>query len=283
MQTRKLMFAMALFLCTVLYGIPTVEDTQRVSTRIELVQNGGCEMPLAGGEIPEWVEVVGTNWGQRDSDPSPYEGTVYFFAGAGATAELMQDVDLGDYASEIDAGAKEFSFSARVRSWPQSPADVSQVILHYLNGDKSEVLAAYDLGQHNNTAEWVYVSQIATAPIGARYMRIRLISIRHAGTNNDGYFDAVSFTTDIPAIMAPADVNIQILGNDVALSWTPVTNDSSGSPIVIDEYRVYAADVPDFICSAANLVGSSTSASIILNGHSANPRKFYKVIAVVLD
>lgn len=130
------------------------ESNSLVRTTLELVQNGGCEMPLVGGEIPEWMEVVGSNWTQRNANPSPYEGLNYFFAGLSAAAELIQDVDVTDHATLIDAGTKQFDFSARVRSWQQSPADISQIILEYLNLDKSTVLAAYDLGQNSDTTTW---------------------------------------------------------------------------------------------------------------------------------
>jgi hypothetical protein len=224
--------------------------------------------------------VIGTNWTQRQSSPSPWEGNHYFFAGAGASAELRQDVSLADYAGLIDSGNQLFSFLSYVRSWDQSPADVSQIILQYLNADKTQVLANYDLGQYASITAWIPVAHSSTAPVGTRFIRIRLVSIRHSGTNNDGYFDAVSLSTTIPELLAPDDVSILIQGSDVALSWSPVTEDSSGNPVSISLYKIYAGDAPYFICSPATLVGTSSTPEILLSGHAGSSRRFYKVIAV---
>lgn len=110
-----------------------------------------------------------------------------------------------------------------------------------------------------------------------------MISIRRAGDNNDGYFDAVSLTTDIPDVMAPSELEILIQGSDLALSWTPVTTDTSGTPVTITEYRIYASDQPYFVCGTDNLAGTSILPNIILSGHGTSPRKFYKVIAIAAD
>lgn len=290
MKTMKLLFLLVigiLILCVTPVDANPLTAASEVNyptrTTLELVQNGGCEMPLEGGEIPGWMEIVGSNWTQRTANPSPYEGSNYFFAGAGASAELIQDVDVTEHAALIDAGTKQFSFSAWVRSWDQAPADISQIILEYLNHDKSSVLATFDLGQDSNTTTWTEKLHSANAPVGTRYIRIRLISIRRSGTNNDGYFDAVSITTDIPDVMAPSELEILIQGSDVALNWAPVTTDTAGTPITITEYRIYASDQPYFVCETANLAGTSILPNIVLSGHGTSARKFYKVIAIAAE
>lgn len=249
---------------------------------IELVRNGGCEDALEGGNIPHWVEVVGTNWTQRSSNPEPYEGLNYFFAGAGATAELRQDVNLSEYADLVDWGGQWFHFSAWVRSWDQSPADVSQIIVQYLDHNLA-VLENYNLGQYSNTSAWVQVTHSSIAPVGARYYRIRLLSIRYAGTNNDGYFDAVSLVTEIPVLPAPQNLELSVQGDDLHLGWDPVTQDSSGNPVSVSEYRVYAGDDPDFICGIDTLIGSVASPEItMLGGAGMQDRKFFRVIVLRL-
>jgi hypothetical protein len=42
------------------------------------------------------------------------------------------------------------------------------------------------------------LSDTTLAPIGTRFIRICLISVRYNGTNNDGYFDGLSLTPDLP-------------------------------------------------------------------------------------
>lgn len=160
-----------------------------------LILNPGCEDSLVNGEIPHWEEVVGTNWTQRKEDPLPCEGGNYFFAGAAALAELRQDVDVSAYADSIDTNTQRFVFSGYVHSWEQSPPDSSRVILEFLDISKTVKLDSLDSGNYANPDEWVHITLRSVAPPNARYIRIRLISLRKNGTNNDGYFDALFLST----------------------------------------------------------------------------------------
>ena len=137
-----------------LYGAQDQRPDKDSRTMVELVRNGGCEAPLVNGEIPEWVEVVGTGWTQRGTSPDPYEGQHYFFAGAIRNAELRQDVELADYVDLIDTGNHLFEFSAYVHSWPQSPSDISRIVLEYLDQDKTEILGSFDSGDYFITEAW---------------------------------------------------------------------------------------------------------------------------------
>lgn len=257
---------------------------QTSSYRVELLQNGSNEYPLESGEIPFWQEVVGTNWTQRSSNPEPYDGDYYFFAGAGATAELRQDVDVSQYTALIDNGNQSFNFSGWVRSWDQSPPDVSRVIIEYLNHDKSSILASTDLGAYNSTTSWIQVLHSTLAPSGTRHIRIRLISTRYSGTNNDGYFDGLSLTTSLPVPAAPQNVIVTIDGINVVLSWSPVTSTIDGYPINVSYYNVYASNNPDFVCDYSTLVGASPMSQISFSGWATSEQyKFFKVIAIAAD
>lgn len=161
------------------------------ATAQNLVTNPGNELPLVGGQIQGWTEVVGANWTQRLSGPDPFEGIAYFFAGTGAAATLRQDVDVSSFAGQIDAGLLAFDFSGRVRSFDQAPADASQIVVSLLNGDGT-VLASFDSGLQTGTAAWTEIATTLAAPAGTRFVRIDLVSVRNAGTNNDGYFDAIN-------------------------------------------------------------------------------------------
>ncbi|MDD4277273.1 MAG: hypothetical protein PHT37_05230 [Candidatus Cloacimonetes bacterium] len=265
-----------------LYAVQDQRPERDSRTMVELVRNGGCEAPLVNGEIPEWVEVVGTSWTQRQNDPSPYEGQHYFFAGANNRAELRQDVELAAYADLIDTGNHLFEFSAYVQSWPQDPADISQIILEYLNHDKTGILGNFDFGEHSTITHWVPLSHDIIAPTGTRYIRIRLISIKRNATNNDGYFDAVSLQTGIATPLAAEGLSIFITGADLTLEWAPVVQDSAGNPITISEYRIYAADQPYFVCDSASLVGTSNQPQIEFLGWAGlADRKFFQVISVM--
>lgn len=162
------------------------------TSQSNLLRNSGNEEPLVAGKIPGWTEVVGTNWTKRSSDPSPFEGGAYFFAGAEAHAELRQDVDVSSYETTIAAGTQQFVFEGYVRSWNQSPADTSRIIIEYRDKANTRVLTSFDSGEIVNTSSWQLVSDTRAALIETAWIRVRLISTRTAGGNNDGYYDALS-------------------------------------------------------------------------------------------
>jgi Secretion system C-terminal sorting domain len=182
------------FLCFVVF-------TNIVSITIaqNLISNPGCEDSLINGEIPHWIEVRGTDWQNRESgNPPSYEGNNMFFAGVSQTAELQQDIDVSAFTASIDSGTQHFYFEGYVRSFSQNPPDHSGLFLKYLDLPKITLLDSIDLGENSNTDDWLRLSDATLAPIGTRFIRICLISVRYNGTNNDGYFDGLSLTPDLP-------------------------------------------------------------------------------------
>jgi hypothetical protein len=173
-----------------------------------LILNSGCEDTLVNGEIPHWIEVVGNNWTQRTAGPDPYEGLAYFFPGVAATAELQQDVDLSAYKTAIDDSIQGFIFGGYVRAYPQSPADQSRIILVFLDSLKTVKIDSFDSGNYSNTNEWVLVTDSTIVPPHTRYIRIRLISTRRNGSNNDGYYDDLSLIAYQPVRISGGDNQI---------------------------------------------------------------------------
>lgn len=190
-----------------------------------LIMNPGCEDSLIHGDIPYWIEMVGSNWTQRMQNPEPQEGEKYFFPGVAATAELRQDVNVSMYADNIDHDSQTFEFSGYVRSYPQSPADYSQIVLEYLDASKSSVLYTFESEQSAVTSEWVLVTDRTEAPPGTRYIRVRLISTRRNGSNNDGYYDNLSLSLYEPVSVDDADAGPQtvILTGNYPNPFNPVT------------------------------------------------------------
>jgi hypothetical protein len=168
-----------------------------------LITNGSNEDSLVGGEIPGWAEVSGNNWTQRSASPAPYEGNFYFFAGIAASAELAQIIDVSSFSAGIDAGIQEFSFEAYVTSFIQTPADSTQLILEFLDASNA-LLDSFDSGAIIDTTGWQQVTDVRLAPIDTRSINVRLIATRQNGSNNDGYFDAVSLTTRNTAVPEPS-------------------------------------------------------------------------------
>jgi hypothetical protein len=95
-----------------------------------------------------------------------------------------------------------------------------------------------------------------------------------------------SETFMIPSAGAPHavdDLTVVASGSDIVLSWSPVTEDTAGAPVVVDFYRIYRSTDPVFVPSGANLIDTSVGANYtdieILS--SSEPAYFYKVTAVV--
>ena len=149
--------------------------------------------------------MVGTNWTQRTAGPDPYEGLAYFFPGIAATAELQQDVDVSAYKTTIDDSIQRFIFEGYVRAYPQSPADQSRIMLEFFDSLKTVRIDSFDSGNYSITNEWIPVIDSTLVPPHTRYIRIRLISTRRNGSNNDGYYDNLSLIAYSP---------VGILGSD---------------------------------------------------------------------
>ena len=245
--------------------------------RVQLLANGGCEDPLVGGNIPLWTEVTGSNWTQRGANPEPYAGDHYFFPGVAATAELRQDVDVSDYALLIDSGGANHRFTGYLRSYSQSPVDQSRIVLEYRSTDGT-VLLTLDSGLHSNTSIWEQILWESEAPIGTRTVRVRLISTRRSGSNNDGYYDGLTLSA---LADTPQNVTIARNGVDISLDWDPVTHDPYGAPISISAYKVYADDTLEISCSPSHLVGTVGTPGLLLPGIAATAEQmFLRVIAV---
>lgn len=180
-------------------------------TAQELTVNGG-------GESPAWL-----GWFQPDSPwnsitsavnagVNPHGGTYYLAPGglgttiAGVTtSEAYQVIDLTSYASIIDAGTANFTFSGWRRGYA-GQADRSQFIIEYRNASQN-VLASYNSGS-SVSLSWLNNTDTRNAPAGTRYVRIRLISTLLTGSDNDGYYDDISFKYNPPTCTPPTTITL---------------------------------------------------------------------------
>ena len=189
------MFKKSFYLLIIMILISSFAVNRSQAGENNLLLNPSNDESLIAGEIPQWVEVEGSNWTQRSTSPEPNHGESYFFAGVSQNAELRQDVDVSAYSTEIDNGEQSFKFIGYVRAWPQSPSDSSRVIIEFRDMANTEILTSFDSNEHDQTISWKKISDTRLAPLGTRFIRIRLISTRYSGSNNDGYFDGLSLTT----------------------------------------------------------------------------------------
>jgi hypothetical protein len=160
----------------------------------ELLTNPGGEEPLVDGRIPGWEQAQGA-WRTRASDPKPAEGESYFSCiGQVPVGELDQDVSLAPFAKLASAGKLKMSFRGSVRSFGQPNPDSAQVILEFLDAAKVKVLDRWDSGQIKSAGGWQELADARVVNKDAAWVRVRLITTRSAGDNNDGYFDNLSLT-----------------------------------------------------------------------------------------
>lgn len=155
-----------------------------------LILNPSCDDSLVNGNIPHWQEITGTNWTQRcvEPDPLPGNGTCFFFAGADAISELAQIIDVADYASTIDLGSQIFYFHGFEVSYQQIPADEANIFIEFSDAVDT-ILSTVHFGPYTQSTVWQELDAALEVPPLTRYVTIRLNSVRHNGSNNDGYFD----------------------------------------------------------------------------------------------
>ncbi len=158
-----------------------------------LILNPDCELPVVNGKIPYWTEVDGTTWRPNSVDMPPQSGQFFFFPGASTRiAELKQEIDVSKFSCPIDQGQQIFNFTGFLRCFNQFPADIAHIYVEYLNAN-GNILADYDTGLLSPTAAWREVGDSRFAPSGTRRVRIRLVSTRLNGSDNDGSYDNLAF------------------------------------------------------------------------------------------
>lgn len=156
----------------------------------ELLKNSGAEDAWQTGVLPGWIALQ-VPWGIRKSDPAPADGEAYLSPTPSPIAELFQDVSLAPFNRVGAATPLEANFHCSVRSFMQLSPDTTQVILEFRDGNR-RVLESWDSGKVASIHAWTELSEAHPIPSKAKWIRVRLISIRSGGLDNDGYFDNVS-------------------------------------------------------------------------------------------
>ncbi len=165
-----------------------------------------------------WTSPNGINWQQRSTDPTPLDGTAYFFAGDNDFASLQQDIDVSIYSTDIDASLATFSYSAFVRSFGQNPPDLAQTNLFYLDANGT-VIEQFNSLEYGDGSNWVEVQDTRIAPVGTRTIRVELNSTRNSGGNNDGYFDNLSLTATVNCETVDCSIfSIETIAQDISCS-----------------------------------------------------------------
>lgn len=162
-------------------------------SQLELVRNGGCEDELNTARNPAWLVTQGVWQRHAEAEVPPHEGTHYFWATKSPVGELIQDIDVTEFAKRIDGGQVTFEFSGYVRSIAQSPAfDTARILIEFLDVKKKKTLAEFDSNEIASVREWQKVGHSQVGIKGIRWVRIRLQSKRNSGEQNNSYYDSIS-------------------------------------------------------------------------------------------
>jgi hypothetical protein len=167
-------------------GLGTIFDDE-TCIGPNLVLNPSAEERPSGTEVPDWTTVAGS-WQRRAAVPEPVEGQYFFYPTTTDYAELVQDVDVSAFHQRIDTDRQWFSFEAWARTLYEAPTDTARILVEYRDWQNALVLDSFDTGEFSSPGLWQRIVDQRPAPIGTRWVRIRVMS-NYLG---DAYFDAVS-------------------------------------------------------------------------------------------
>jgi len=125
------------------------------------------------------------------------EGTHHFFEGQDGQGTLEQDIDVSQYAHNIDANKQQGIFSAYLRTFQQDPSDQAWITITCVASSDSNAKALHIFNSDTitTTDKWTHVTDTFTIPASTRLIKISLVANRRNGADNDGYFDNIGFYT----------------------------------------------------------------------------------------
>lgn len=202
---------------------------------------------------------------------TPRTGTFEFGGGAGSDTEpatpksMTQSIDITKFNIDgglIDAGLLKCTAKAFQSSFTDGE-DEGQFTVEYLN-NSSGVLDKFDgMFFAPRNAPWVPQEDIKQIPTNTRFIDITLTSERHAGINNDGYFDDLSVIIESGQITVPfeplfVEKSVPFVAT-VNNTWEVI--DLTGPPFAVPSGAVVEIAVANSETAAARLLGARTLGS----------------------
>lgn len=138
------------------------------------------------GDTQGWIDLDDA-W-SADDVITPHGGD-YFFWPARLDipyTQMYQDIDVSEYAPDIDSGNAYLHLSGWLANWDQYPHDRATLAIEALNASGQQLLY---LSRYHRSPVWTYYQIESQIPIGSRTLRVLLIATRYVGSDNDGYFD----------------------------------------------------------------------------------------------
>jgi hypothetical protein len=155
--------------------------------------------------------------------PAAENGSYFFYPGCvtttGGTFEIYQDVNVSINGPWIDGGGDFFTFTGYLQVYTQATPDQTEVIVEYRNSTNTTVLGSYNTGFQANQGVWTLYSNTLAAPVGTRFVRVRLLAKSVSGASVDAYFDNLSLFTSIALPVIFTSFNANASNGMVKLNW----------------------------------------------------------------
>ena len=210
----------AVFALAVVLAACAVAPASATSLVNLLVNPGAEQQPVTSNG---WIQESG-DWTIARGDDAGGIGTHtdanFFWGGQSASAELYQEVDLSGYRAWLgDDGLHSALFVAYLGSW-SGDGDTSQVVVE-ARDEAGAVLGSVDSGASNPDV-WTRVQMKLNLPGGTARIRVRLLAVRAAGSDNNGYFDDVGLYLPPPNLLVNPGAELQPVTNN---GWTQASGD----------------------------------------------------------
>jgi len=191
-----------------------------------LLANAGFEAGLAG-----WA----TNGDMAVKNGAGYEGSNYLQGGNAKSADVSQRVDLlaaGYSIAQLDGGALDLIFSARLKTLAESQRDAGHVMVQLLAADGTTVLGQLEVDATKAADRWELVGGRVDVAAGTRFAKIVISADRNTGTANDVQIDgamvalvADGYIPDLGAYGAGSHEAPDATATKIMLRWPDLYTD----------------------------------------------------------
>jgi hypothetical protein len=172
------------------FSSPTIDagdpltDQALPSTYHNLLTNPSFESGLTA-----WT--ASPSGGTQSSNPAPWDGSKYFFAGSNAVTSVSQTVNLttsGFTAGQIDSLNLFLVFGGRVRSASETPPDSGTITLTFYDASNNQLKQVTAIAS-NTTDRWELIGSRLPIPTGSRTVKFTFTATRVSGGTDDSYLD----------------------------------------------------------------------------------------------
>ena len=165
----------------------------------ELIVNPGFED--CTDDLPDaWFDNGAGTWEclGETANVDPHSGSTMAAGASGpfdSLFRLAQDVDLGEYATQIDEGTIAFTFTGFAATWSEDD-DAYRIVVRYAD-ERPTQLEAFDTDWHTGQ-DWAEYTDTRVPPTGTRVARVVLLCEKSFGMLCDAFFDDLTLIGSAP-------------------------------------------------------------------------------------